>query len=66
MLRRLVVPGKVTLIGDYAFALLEGLRTISLPASIVRIGSFAFDGCTQLEVVEIPSGTNEPGDCGGL
>ncbi len=44
---------KVTEIGDFAFANLEKLATISIPGSVEKIGYGAFMGCKSLSTISV-------------
>ena len=50
-----VIPNRVTSIGDYAFYCCTGLTSIEIPNSVTSIGNSAFNGCTGLTSVEIPN-----------
>ena len=64
-----IIPddGSVTTIGEYAFAELQELISITIPDSIINIGEYAFDGCDKLiEVInhsslEITAGSEDHG-----
>ena len=49
----LVIPEGVTSIGEYAFAELNSIHSVSLPKSLTEIGSSAFASCYGLEKVNI-------------
>lgn len=53
-----VIPedGTATSIGDYAFANIDGLVSITIPSVIEKVGNYAFKGCVNLETVTIDSG----------
>ena len=50
-----VIPNRVTSIGDYTFYCCTGLTSIEIPNSVTSIGNSAFNGCTGLTSVEIPN-----------
>ena len=49
--KKVVVKGDVTNIGDWAFWGCGNLASVSLPDSVTRIGSYAFTGCGFSNVV---------------
>jgi hypothetical protein len=53
-----IIPtdGSATILGDYLFANLTGLTSISIPASITTIGINCFLSCSNLETVSLVSG----------
>ena len=53
-LNSLVIPGRVTCIGNGAFSECSSLRSIVIPDSVTSIGSYAFRGCFSLESLVIP------------
>lgn len=51
-----MIDGKpVTAIGEEAFSLQSGIRTISIPAGVINIGKRAFFLCSRLRNVSLPS-----------
>ena len=50
-----IIPddGSVTEIGAYAFATVDGMRTVEIGEHITNIGDYAFAGCNDLEVVDV-------------
>ena len=70
-LERLTIPGSVTNIEEYAFALCHGMTEIVIPDSVVSIGRYAFYKCYDVERIEIGSGVKSIGkwafgECYGL
>ena len=70
-LKELMITGKVTTIGDYAFRDCTALTSLELPSSLTTIGDNAFYGCSGLTSVEIPGsvitiGTSAFRDCTAL
>ena len=53
--QEIILCDGVQTIGDFAFARLNGLHTISLPDSVVEIGAGAFDSCINLQEVKLPA-----------
>ncbi len=56
------IPGKVTSIGDGAFADCVSISAVSLPATLTTMGDGAFMGCTALTSVSFPNGLKTIGD----
>lgn len=54
--------GDVTMIGDYAFFQVQGLKSIYIPNSTTTIGKGAFEWCINLESVNIPHDLIDIGD----
>ena len=52
--KKVVVKGDVTNIGDYAFWGCGNLASVSLPDSVTRIGSRTFNGCANLSSLKFP------------
>ena len=48
---KIVVCEGITSIGEYAFAYLDQLTSVSIPASVMNIGYYAFANCTSLSEV---------------
>jgi hypothetical protein len=48
-----VIPNKVSYIGEYAFAICRSLRRILIPDSVTEIGDEAFLTCTKLTAIEV-------------
>ncbi len=53
------LPEGVTEIGDDAFGVCTGLKSITIPASVTKIGNWAFSDCTGLTTITIPEGITE-------
>ena len=51
---KIIVPDKVTSIGNDAFFECSSLTTITIPASVTSIGEWAFSGCSSLTTITIP------------
>ena len=63
----LTVPGtldghQVTAIGEIAFAVSEGLVSVTLPEGLLSIGSNAFYACASLSDITLPEGLLNIGD----
>ncbi len=63
----LTIPSKidgkpVTSIGDYAFAYLPILSSITIPDSVINIGDEAFCGCRSLASITIPDSVTSIGE----
>lgn len=58
-----IIPddGNVTEIGAYAFATVDGMRSLELGEHITRIGDYAFAGCGDLETVDVKGNPKEIG-----
>lgn len=56
-----VIPDRVTAIGDSAFEYCTSLTSITIPSSVRKINDFAFYCCTSLSDVELPSSVTEIG-----
>lgn len=54
-----VLPDKLTSIGDIAFFECTKLKTVAIPDSVEYVGSYAFAGCTGLLTVSFPSELNK-------
>ena len=52
--KKVVVKGDVTNIGDWALWGCGNLASVSLPDSVTRIGSYAFTGCANLPKLNFP------------
>jgi hypothetical protein len=66
-----IIPNRVTSIGDYAFYGFTGLTSITIPNSVTSIGGFTFANCTSLASVTIPNSVTNIGEdafsgCTGL
>ncbi len=67
----LVIPDKVTNIGDYAFCSCDGLNSVTISESVTSIGTNAFSYCSNLSTVTIGKNLESIGDaafaeCKGL
>ena len=49
-----IIPDSVTSIGDLAFALCQGLTSVTIPDSVTYIGNSVFENCSGLTSVTIP------------
>ncbi|MBO6302800.1 MAG: leucine-rich repeat domain-containing protein [Ruminiclostridium sp.] len=49
-------------IGEYAFAGLSHLKTVTLPNSVSSLSSHAFEGCSSLRSINIPKNLSSIGD----
>lgn len=66
-----IVPGDVTALADYAFAVAHGITSVSIPEGVTSIGSHMFYLCSGLKSVQMPStitsiGENAFWGCTGL
>ena len=59
---QVVIPQKVTKIGDSAFLNCRSLVLVEIPYGVTSIGAQAFDGCSNLMSVELPEGVTEIGN----
>ena len=57
----IVIPERVTEIGDYAFEWCKNLKNVSLPNGVTRIGDGTFEGCSSIETMMLPDGVAEIG-----
>lgn len=62
LVRELVIPNSVTIIGSYAFYNCTGLTSITIPSNVTSIGDYAFEYCTGLETVNLGNGVETIGD----
>lgn len=51
-LSRVILPGSLVSIGDYAFAGLEELTSITIRSQVEYIGSFSFNECVKLDTID--------------
>ncbi len=51
-----------TRLGDYMFAGMKSLKTITIPAAVTKIGKQAFKGCIGLDSLDLPAGLIELGE----
>jgi hypothetical protein len=56
MIISLILPDKLTYIGDRAFYEWDRLAEVTIPKSVLTIGDYAFSGCSRLAGLTIPSG----------
>lgn len=56
-----VIPDKVTCVGDFAFACSNSLESVVFPESVTQIGENAFDGCESLGTVTLQEGLTKIG-----
>ena len=61
--KKVMIEGGVTSIGNYAFYFCENLTSLTLPDSVMSIGDSAFDTCRGLTNITIPEGVTNIGDC---
>jgi len=52
-LRKIILPGSVREIGDWAFAYCDGLESVTLPADDVSFGRSVFLECGRLKKIEV-------------
>ena len=70
-LKEVILPSKMTGIGQYVFSGCSALTSITLSENIKSIGSYAFAGCTGITSVTLPKSVNTIGanafeNCTGL
>ena len=61
-IKKAVIEGGVTSIGDAAFAYCFGLASVTIPNSVTSIGNSAFRGCSDLTSVTIPNSVTSIGE----
>ena len=61
LVKKLIVPENVAIIGSFAFFGCTSLTSVSIPNSVTSIGSRAFEGCSGLNTVTIPSSVTSIG-----
>ena len=61
-LKKVILSGSVTSIGDYAFSGCRGLTSVTIPDSVTSIGYQAFSYCSGLTSVTIGNGVTSIGD----
>ena len=57
-----VIPDKVTSIGEFAFKLCKSLKSVAIPNSVKSIGKEAFGCCEHLTSVTIPNSVKSIGE----
>ena len=62
-LTNVVIPYKVTNVGNYAFDECKNLTGVTIPNSVTNIGDYAFNDCTNLTNITIPDSVTSIGDC---
>ena len=55
IIKNVVIEGKITRIGSYAFYRCSRIESINIPSSVTSIGYEAFYGCSSLASINIPS-----------
>ena len=70
-IKKIVIPNRVTHIGDFAFWYCSSLISVTIPGSVTSIGGGAFGNCTNLTSVTIPDSVTSIGydafsDCSSL
>ena len=50
-----VIPGSVTIIGDWAFNECHQVTSVTIPNSVTKIGEYAFEDCRSLTSIIIPN-----------
>ena len=53
---KLIIPGDVTSVEDYAFQFCNGLVSVTIPSNVETIGTYAFGNCEGLTSLTIGSG----------
>jgi len=61
-LRNILLPMKLSVIGEYAFFKCSSLPEIKLPSTMTKIEACAFLECTSLESINIPRGVRYIGE----
>ena len=61
-IQNVVIENGVTYIGEFCFAKLNNLTSVSLPTSLTTIGSYAFFDCDALSTIHIPGGVQTIGE----
>ena len=54
-IKKVIINSGVTSLGDYAFAQLRNLETVSIPNTVTKIGTATFYECNSLQTVTLPS-----------
>lgn len=60
-IKDLIIPERITSIGDYTFCGCSGLTSVTFPNSVTSIGNSAFSGCTGLTSVTISNSVTSIG-----
>jgi len=53
-LTSIILPSKITTIGQDAFGGISSLTSVTLPSSVVTMGTYAFMGCNALTSIKLP------------
>ena len=61
-LTSILLPERVTAIGNRAFSSCSYLTNIGIPHNLTSIGDFAFSGCSSLSSIDIPNGVTTIGE----
>ena len=56
------IPDSVTIIGEEAFSLCEGLTAVTIPSHVTTIGAFAFYCCKGLSFISFPDSLTTIGE----
>ena len=62
MLKELVMPDSVEVVGRASFAGCRNLKSVKLSNNLKEIGDYAFSGCGSLESIQIPETVETIGD----
>lgn len=60
--KEVIIPGRVTSIGESAFYNCSSLTSVNIPSSVTSIGDWAFAYCSSLTSIEIPSSVTSIGE----
>ena len=61
LVKKVVVEGNITHIGNYAFSGLENMTEASIPETVTSLGNYAFQECKQMNEFVIPAKVSEIG-----
>ena len=61
-MNEIIIPGRVTEIGTFAFGECSSLENIVIPDTVTCIGYGAFEGCSSLQKIFIPDSVKECGN----
>ncbi len=61
-IKKVIINSGITSLGNYAFAQLRNLETVSIPNTVTNIGEAAFYECNSLQTVTLPSSVKTLGD----